>query len=242
VRRARPGTAARLAGPLGVSVVLHTGLLALLVLLRPGPPPVLPPLYRVNIVAAPPGPRSTGVVSPTPPPPAREQAPTPTRAEALPKAMPAPPTTKPRSERRPPPKPATPTPRPAETKPAPTEPPPEAGGGPTGGRGTDVATVRTEGVEFPYPGYLDNIVRQIAKSFNPPRNVAASAEVFFLIRRDGTVSDFRFLTRSGNYAFDLEAQGAVEQAAAVKAFGPLPNDFPDDVLPVIFSFNPQVLR
>jgi protein TonB len=102
--------------------------------------------------------------------------------------------------------------------------------------------VRTEGVEFPYPGYLDNIVRQIAKSFNPPRNVAASAEVFFLIRRDGTVSDFRFLTRSGNYAFDLEAQGAVEQAAAVKAFGPLPSDFPDDVLPVIFSFNPQVLR
>lgn len=155
--------------------------------------------------------------------------------------MPAPPT-KARPERRPPPKTATPTPPPEEAKPAQTQPAQQAGGGPTGGRGADVATVRTEGVEFPFPGYLENIVRQIAVRFDPPRNVAARAEVFFLIRRDGSVTEFRFLTRSGNYAFDLEAQGAVEQAAAVKAFGSLPDGFPDDVLPVIFSFDPRVLR
>jgi outer membrane biosynthesis protein TonB len=64
----------------------------------------------------------------------------------------------------------------------------------------------------------------------------------FLIRRDGTVTDFRFLTRSGNFAFDLECQGAVEMAADGKAFGPLPAGFSDDVLPVIFSFDPRVLR
>ncbi|MBX6330394.1 MAG: TonB C-terminal domain-containing protein, partial [Gemmatimonadaceae bacterium] len=126
--------------------------------------------------------------------------------------------------------------------PKPETAPPKAGGGPTGDRGTDVATVRTEGVDFPFPGYLENIVRQIALRFNPPRNTDARAEVMFLIRRDGSVSGFRFLTRSGNFAFDLECQGAVDQAAQVKAFGPLPSEFPDDVLPVIFSFDPRVLH
>jgi periplasmic protein TonB len=241
LRRGRAGGGARLAAPLGVSALLHAGLLAALILVRPAPPPARPPLYRVNIVAAPPGPRATGVVSPTPPPPAAQPAPPPRRAATPPKAMPAPPT-KARPERRPPPKTATPTPPPEEVEPAQTQPAQQAGGGPTGGRGADVATVRTEGVEFPFPGYLENIVRQIAVRFDPPRNVAARAEVFFLIRRDGSVTEFRFLTRSGNYAFDLEAQGAVEQAAAVKAFGSLPDGFPDDVLPVIFSFDPRVLR
>jgi len=34
----------------------------------------------------------------------------------------------------------------------------------------------------------------------------------------------------------------VEQAGAVKAFGPLPAGFSDDVLPVVFSFDPKVLH
>ncbi|HEX2779393.1 MAG TPA: TonB C-terminal domain-containing protein, partial [Gemmatimonadaceae bacterium] len=124
-----------------------------------------------------------------------------------------------------------------------TAPAPQAGGGATGGRGTDVATVRTEGIEFPYPGYLNNIVRQIALRFDPStRNSALRAEVSFLIHRDGSVSNLRFLTRSGVYAFDLEAQGAVEAAAGAHAFGPLPSGFTDDVLPVIFSFDPSLLR
>jgi hypothetical protein len=49
-------------------------------------------------------------------------------------------------------------------------------------------------------------------------------------------------TRSGNYEFDQEAMGAIEAAARVNAFGPLPDGFADDVLPVIFSFDPRVLR
>ena len=64
----------------------------------------------------------------------------------------------------------------------------------------------------------------------------------FLIRRDGSVTGFRFLSRSGSYAFDLECQGAVEAVASAKAFGPLPAGFTDDVLPVIFSFDPKILR
>jgi protein TonB len=233
---------ARLGGPLGVSVLLHGAVIASLIVLHPTASKTLPPMYRVNIVAAPPGPRAPGVIpsTPTPVPPAAEKPPpVPKRAEQIEKAMPALTKAKSPAPRKKTP-PATPTPDVTPAKP--TTPPPKAGGGPEGGRGTDVATVRTEGVDFPFPGYLENIVRQIALRFHPPGNTSDQAEVLFLIRRDGTVSDFRFLTRSGNFAFDLECQGAVDGAAQVKAFGPLPSGFADDVLPVIFSFDPRVLH
>ena len=112
-----------------------------------------------------------------------------------------------------------------------------------GDKGTDVATVRSDGIEFPFPGYLNNIVRQIALNFNP-RNADArlKAEVRFLIHRDGSVSDLTFIRRSGNFSFDLEAQGAVEAAASSRRFGPLPDGFSDDVLPVVFSFDPEFLK
>jgi hypothetical protein len=104
-----------------------------------------------------------------------------------------------------------------------------------------VANVHTEGVDFPYPWYLENIVRQVALNFspdNPSSNLRA--EVTFLIKRDGTVIGFRFIQRSSNYAFDLEAQGAIEKAET--SFGPLPQGFPDDVLPVVFSFDPRLIH
>ena len=88
-----------------------------------------------------------------------------------------------------------------------------------------MANVHTEGVDFPYPWYLENIVRQVALNFspdNPSSNL--HAEVAFLIKRDGTVIGFRFVRRSSNYAFDLEAQGAIEKAET--SFGPLPLRLP----------------
>lgn len=233
---------ARLGLPLGVSLVLHAGAAALLIVLRPSAPPPLPPMYRVNLIAAPPGPRAAGVVTEKPPEPKPEPpkpAPIPPRAATPPKAMPLPTKHPPRRHT----VPATPTPPPkTAVKPKPQETPPQAGGGEQGGRGTDVANVRTEGVDFPFPSYLENIVRQIALRFHPSGNTSARAEVMFLIRRDGSVTGFRFITRSGDFAFDLDAQGAVDQAGQVKAFGPLPSGFADDVLPVIFSFDPRFLH
>ena len=123
--------------------------------------------------------------------------------------------------------------------PAKTVPAPVAGGGPQGGRGADVANVRVEGIEFPYPGYLQNVVRQIAVNFKPSRG-GLTAVVAFLIRRDGSVTGIRLTQRSGVYSFDTEAMGAVE--AAARSFGPLPAGFSDDVLPVIFSFDPRLIR
>jgi protein TonB len=213
------------------SLVLHAALVAGFLALRAGPAPATPPIYRVNIVAAPPGPRAEGVVNPTNPAAPDKPAPPRPKSDEI---VPVPSKTLPkRAANR-----ATPNVAPKRVDrhaPAPT-----AGGGERGGRGTDVANIRTEGIDFPYPGYLENIVRQIALVFHPPRGSPLKAEVMFLIRRDGSISGFQFTQRSGSFTFDLEAQGAVE--AAARKFGPLPSGFRDDVLPVFFSFDPRLIH
>lgn len=225
-----------LAGPFGISAAIHAAVVAsALVALPDGPPRAMPAVYRVDIVAAPAGKRQVGTVgasepavpdaTPVPAPLAAEPA---VKAPFIPREATEAQGTK-----------STPAPAPL----APSTAARPAGGGPIGGDGTDVATVRTEGIDFQFPGYLNNIVRQIAVNFNPrDSHGRLRAEVMFLIRRDGSVSSFRFVTRSGAYSFDLEAQGAVEAAAALKAFGPLPEGFRDDVLPVFFSFDPRLIR
>lgn len=109
--------------------------------------------------------------------------------------------------------------------------------------GTDVATVKTEGVEFPYPEYLRNIVAQVYRRWRRPTGTQSyRAEVMFLIHRDGRISNLQFINRSGSFAFDLEAQGAVEAAGNAGAFGPLPEEYPAGVLPVNFFFDPERVR
>jgi protein TonB len=229
---ARAGLTGGLAASAVASAVLHVGIFAAFVALRPGPPPASPPIYRVNIVAAPPGAPAAGVVTPTSAAPAVEKPapPRPKSEEVVPVQTKTPPRRVPRLA----------TPNVSDTRVKRNDPAPVAGGGERGGRGTDVANIRTEGIEFPYPGYLENIVRQIALRFRPPRGSPLKAEVMFLIRRDGSINGFRFVQRSGSFTFDLEAQGAVESAAT--AFGPLPAGFQDDVLPVMFSFDPRLIR
>jgi hypothetical protein len=232
------------AGSFGFSVALHLMILTTLFIVRPQGPRITAPVYRVDLVAAPPGPRAIGEVRPQPvepEPTPPEPVPTPERPQPIaPDQMPPAPTTQPRTRQ--PPPPTTPTTQPEPRAPATREPVPVAGGGPEGGRGTDVANVRTEGIEFPFPGYLENIVRQIALRFKPPGNAALKAEVKFLIRRDGSAEIVQFVQRSGAFAFDLEAQGAIEQAGQVKAFGPLPTGYENDVLTVVFSFDPRTIR
>lgn len=227
--------------PIAFSAALHgVAAVALFLGARPSAPPASPPVYKVNILAAPAGPRAIGVVTPTPPAP-NVAAKVPPRAEVTPPAPVLPPKTQQPARRTPLPA-ATPVPSTARSN-APSANAPAAGGGPAGGRGADVATVRTEGIEFPYPGYLNNIVRQIALRFDPSdRGPTLRAEVMFLLHRDGTISNLRFVKRSGVYGFDLEAQGAIEAAAGAHAFGPLPAGFSDDVLPVIFSFDPTLIH
>ncbi|MBA3890023.1 MAG: TonB C-terminal domain-containing protein [Gemmatimonadaceae bacterium] len=239
----RPNEERGLALPMVLSVAVHAGLAFAMLAMQPDPRPPLPAVYRVNLVAAPPGPRAIGVVQP---PAATPPAPQPAPAQPPPRpvtqtpdvALTPRPVTPPRRTAQQ----STPTPASDAPRPAPSTPQPVAGGGPVGGTGTDVATVRTPGIEFPYGGYLDNIVRQLVLRFRPGGNRALVADVSFLIRRDGSVSDIRVLRSSGVYSFDVEAQGAIESAGQARAFGPLPRGFTDDALPVTISFTPSLFR
>lgn len=238
-------------GSFALSAVCHAavGMLGFQSLKQPQPI-ALPPMYRVNIVAAPPGERAIGQVRPAtskPVAPVTQPGASPSSVKEMPlpqaKPVQKPPVRATPVEAKPAPTPKASAAAPADAKPAETvTDAPRAGGGPVGDKGTDVATVRSDGIEFPFPGYLNNIVRQIALNFKPRTGAKLKAEVRFLIHRDGSVSDLRFVRKSGVFSFDLEAQGAVEAASTARRFGPLPNGFPDDVLPVVFSFDPEFLR
>src|SRR5205085_547026 len=80
------------------------------------------------------------------------------------------------------------------------------------------------------------------KAKSPKSTVAPAppppvAEIGFLIHRDGSISDMQFIKRSGSFGFDLEAQGAIEDAGRRKAFGPLPDGWTSEVLFVRFYFS-----
>ncbi|MGA2384082.1 MAG: TonB C-terminal domain-containing protein [Gemmatimonadales bacterium] len=207
--------------------------------------PPLPPFYRVSLVAPPGVPAATAAAA----------APAPEKpAPTLARRNPQPPAAKSARSREPAvplAKPAAPKSRPAPLSPAPSTPRPAAASAPAqpvgvpGGTpgGTDVATIKTEGVEFPFPGYLQNLVGQVYRRWRPaPSSAALEAEVFFFVHRDGSMTGLQFIKRSGSFAFDLEAQGAIEAAARAGAFGQLPAGYGPDVLPVSFYFNPRSVR
>lgn len=210
------------------SITVHALAAAVLIVAPAGGRRQPPPVYRVELVAAPrPQPqarRAPEVVER----PAERPAPAPKPARRTTVAEQAPPPELRKEQREPAPR-TTPTAEPLpDVKPS------------TGG---DPATVKVEGQEFPFPEYLRNIVVQVYRRWQRPGgNVALRSEVFFLVHRDGSISNLSFVTRSGNFAFDLEAQGAIEAAASNGAFGALPNGYPNDVLPVSFFFDPAKVR
>ena len=218
-RRRGPELEIALAGTLG----LHAALVILLFLLHQRPDPLPSTTYRVNLVAAP-------AV-----PPARRVA---TEAVAQPTPRTAP--TRPQTTRRTTPAPtqrAAPQTEAAPKVANPVEPLP----GETPSTGRNIANVKIEGIPFPFPEYLENITEQIYRRWSRPAltNTALSAEVAFNIHRDGTVTGLTVVVSSRNYSFDLEAMGAVEAAANTRAFGPLPEGFIGDMLPVSFFFSPR---
>jgi protein TonB len=222
--------------PVTLSAVVHVGLLAAALFARGARP--RGEVYTVNLIAAAAGPRQVGIVAEQPR--TEPDAPLPKRAEMQPKeTTPAPPVRRPKETTRTPSR-ATQVP---DAKSARFDTPaPKAGGGETGGKGADVANVSTAGKEFPYPSYLHNIITQIALRFDPRQKQMLSADVQFVIRKDGSVFGISVVKASGSYGFDLEATGAIEQAAAARAFGPLPDGYSDDALTIIFTFDPKIIR
>ncbi|MDX2058818.1 MAG: TonB family protein [Gemmatimonadales bacterium] len=208
------------------TVVVHGLFVALLLWTSRAQAGRAPTVYSVELVAAPlptstrrPAPAAT----PTPPaPPKVDPKPTPKKAPPA-KKTPTPKTVDPKTEPAPPTKTAN--------QPVP---------GATPSTGTDVDNVNLKGVDFPFPDYLRNLMNEILRRWARPAGTGAlEAEVSFTIMRDGTVRDIKVVRSSRSYSFDLEAQGAVEQAAEDKAFGPLPRGWTSDILQVAFLFTPR---
>jgi len=233
-----PGRAAGLLGTLAVHAAAVAFLMAAV-----KPTKASPPSYAVDLVAAP-APttkqRLAREALPTPPP-EEKPAPPPPKPPPPQKDKPAPVTPKPAKPVKTPPTPAPkPPPVESEREPSPqTAAPVAPAPGETPSTGTDVATIKTPGLAFPYPEYLRNIVTQVYQRWDRASAKQSNfAEISFLILRDGSVRDIRFVTRSGSFAFDIDAQGAVEAAGNSRAFGQLPDGWEADVLPVSFYFKP----
>jgi protein TonB len=220
------------------TLLVHGGALAFLLEVA-RPPAPSPPVYAIDLVAAPlPAPKqrlapeAQPVASPEPPAPVKPAPKPDTKTAPVKQPKPEP---KPQPSKRPPSE-GKPSTEPAPKTSAPETPAP----GETPSTGRDAATVKTPGLEFPFPEYLRNIANQIYRRWaRPTGNVRLRAEIFFLVHRDGTVSDIRFVNRSGNFSYDLEAQGAIEAAGSARAFGPLPDGWTNDVLPISFFFEPR---
>ena len=204
------------------TVLVHGGAIAALLIAAAGPPQASPPMYAVQLVAAPAPVAGRRPVVETPPAPAPAPAPPKATAKPVPaRPKPAPTAAKPTTS----PKTASPvTPLPGETP----------------GTGSDIVNVDLKGKPFPYPEYLANVVSQIYKRWSRPLgNLSLQAEVGFVILRDGTVKEIKLISSSRSMSFDNEAQAAIEVAAAAKAFGPLPAGYGADYLSIGFTFSPR---
>lgn len=212
--------------PLGLAgtVIVHGVVLGLFLASASGARSA-PPVYRVQLVAAPevqsdarPAPQAVQREAEQPEPPAPTPKPPPknTASEA------APPPTSDTKKREAAPR-TTPKVKPL------------AGEAPS--TGTAPATVSTEGIDFPFPEYLQNMQSQVLQRWQRPlESSPLEAEVSFMVHRDGSVTDLQFVHRSGDFGFDIEAQGAIEEAGRIKAFGALPDGWVPDVLFVRFYF------
>jgi protein TonB len=208
------------------TLVVH-GIVGLFLFGTPGGQKRLPPTYTVRLIAAP----AADLES--------RKAPEAVERPAEEKPAPAPQVKTPKStvSRATPPPTRDQTRREAAPRTTPTNQPLP---GETPSTGNDVATVSTEGVAFPFPEYLQNIVSQVLRRWQrPAQGTPLESEVSFFVHRDGSVTDLQFIRRSGNFAFDLEAQGAIEEAGRFKAFGTLPDGWTPDVLFVRFYFSGQ---
>ncbi len=102
--------------------------------------------------------------------------------------------------------------------------------------------VRMEGIRRDYPEYYNNIIRQMERCFQWRGDVGLRATVYFVINRNGSVSDVDILEQSTSIGFDIEAMGAAECAGSNDRLGPLPEDLPFDQLPIVFKIDPRPVR
>lgn len=127
----------------------------------------------------------------------------------------------------------------AETPEAPPIPAPPAAGAPGVGSAADVPVggsgiTGLEGGDFPYTIYLEGMQRKIGGNwYRPQVQGGISAVVYFRIQRDGTLTDAKVLTPSGNGTFDRQALSAVRSSSPLN---PLPFGYNGTYLGVHLTF------
>ena len=71
-----------------------------------------------------------------------------------------------------------------------------------------------EGGDFPYTLYIEGMIRRIGSNwFRPQVPPGISVVIYFKIQRDGTISEARVETSSGNATFDRAALSAVRSSS-----------------------------
>ena len=105
--------------------------------------------------------------------------------------------------------------------------------------GHDAVTIQQEGLAFPFPDYLNNIVSMVYKRWNHSMfRPGLEAKITFVISKDGTVPVGSYVVEksSGSPTFDEYARSAIESVDANHEFGPLPSGFTGVSLPIRFVF------
>jgi periplasmic protein TonB len=221
--------------PVLASLALHLAILVPIVAFTRAPRSVEFDTIRIVLVSAPapveatrpapqePEPQPEPVEEPTPEPVVEQPRPEPEVEQPRPEPPPQRPAERPRTER---PTPPAPTP-PPRTPPAaePTAP-------------TEGINLETEGIDFPFPDYLNNVVAQLYRYLRWTEPGNPRATIYFEIMDDGSVRNIRMLRPSGNIRFDYAVQGAVETAGNRGAFGPLPDAYVGASLPVQLVVEP----
>jgi outer membrane biosynthesis protein TonB len=217
--------------PVLASVALHLALVAPVVAFTRVQPAAEFETIRITLVSMPAPVEATRPAPPAPPepepePPAPDPTPAPVEApppERPPEPRPEPRPDPPRTERPTPPRPAPPATPPPAAEPTP---------------GADGLNIQTEGREFPFPEYLNNVIVQVHRYFRWTDGGTPRATIFFEIMADGSVRNIRVIRPSGNIRFDFAVQGAVETAGNRGAFGPLPDAYAAGSLPVQLEVEP----
>lgn len=135
------------------------------------------------------------------------------------------------------------TPAPAKPAPSRPAPAPAAATGPPGAvgipGGADIPVGGSgvsgfEGGDFPHAIYVQGMQRRIGSNwFRPQVAAGTTTVVYFRIRRDGTITESRVETSSGNGTFDRAALSAVRSSSPLN---PLPFGYQGPYLGVYLTF------
>jgi len=208
---------------LAASAAFHALVAVLAILLgsRASSTMPLPPVYRVDLVTA--AEVAERATPPEPAPPEEVEEEAPPEPEEEPEALPEPDAPDPEPEPEP------------ERDPEPEREEAEARPERAEQRGPSLP-VTLEGEPFPFPWYLEQLVRKIERNWRPSSNTL-SATIHFRIDARGRIHEVEVHESSGNFLFDRAARRAVEAAGPLP---PLPDGYGGDWLGVYFVFDTRV--